>query len=161
MTSTACFKKKYPVPRWALAILCLGILMVITGCFSSYGRIKSNEATSQAFKANQLPGNYKYYYYGRSNMPYAIIGLDSQYKLRSRLWLEVDHNTEAFQKMVEWTWWDTYHHPNYPRGKDILDPEGKKIGIWFSSARWAAVKMLDDQGTVMIAPDTPWDLGGY
>ena len=153
--------EQYRLVRWALATIMLSLLLTVTGCFSSYGRIKSNEATNQAFMANQLPGNYNYYYYGRSNMPYAIIGLDSQYKLKSRLWLAVDPDTEAFRKMVEWAWWDTYDFPNYPKGKDILDPEGKKIGIWFSSARWAAVKMLDDQGTVMIAPDTPWDRGGY
>jgi hypothetical protein len=35
------------------------------------------------------------------------------------------------------------------------------IPHWYSSARWAAVKMLDDKGTVMIAPDTPWELGGF
>ena len=160
MTSIDCIRK-YPLIRWTVAFLCLGFILAATGCFNSYGRIKSNAATNQAFETIQIPDNYKYYYYGRSNMPYAIIGLDSAYNLKSRLWREVDHNTEAFREMLEWTWWDTFYYPNMPRGKDILDPEGKKIGIWYSSARWAAVKMLDDQGSVMIAPDTPWDLGGY
>ena len=153
--------KRYHGVRWALAIFCLGLLLATTGCFSSYGRIKSNETTHRAFENHQIPADYKYYYYGRSNMPYAIIRLDTQHNLKSRIWRQVDPNSAEFKKMVEWTWWDTYYYPNYPRGKDILDPEGRKIGIWFSSARWAAVKMLDDQGTVMIAPDTPWDLGGY
>jgi hypothetical protein len=152
---------KFRSARWLLASFCLGLALITTGCFSSYGRIKSNDSTSRVFESSQLPANYKFYYYGRSKMPYAIIGLDSQYNLKSRLWREVDPDSEAFEKMVEWTWWDTSYYPNYPRGKDILDPTGKKIGIWYSSARWAAVKMLDDKGTVMIAPDTPWDLGGF
>jgi hypothetical protein len=61
--------------------------------------------------------------------------------------------------MVYWTWSETYYRSYGPRGSEILDPQGKKIGIWYSSVRWAAVKILDDQGSVMIAPDMPWMLG--
>jgi hypothetical protein len=58
--------------------------------------------------------------------------------------------------MTDWVW---SGHDYYPRGADIVDPSGKKIGIWYSGVRWAAVKMRDDQGNIMIAPDTPWMLG--
>jgi hypothetical protein len=137
---------------------CLLLLAALTGCFSDYGRVKRNTAITQAFEANQVPSNYNYYYMGHSNMPWVIIGVDPDYNLQSRLWRGVDAGTEQFEEMVYWVWWDTWL-PNYPRGADIVDPAGKKIGIWYSSAHWAAVKMKDDQGNIMIAPDTPWLLG--
>ena len=138
---------------------CLLLLTTLTGCFSNYGRVKRNTEITQAFEANQVPPNYKYYYYGRTNMPYVIIGVDPDYNLQSRMWREVEPDTEQFKEMTYWVWSDTYNNPNYPRGANIVDPAGKKIGIWYSSAHWAAVKMKDDQGNIMIAPDTPWMLG--
>ena len=142
-----------------MVVFGLALLIATTGCLSSYGRVKSNAAITDAFENNQVPQNFKYYYFGRSNMPYVIIGLDPNYNLRSRIWREVDPNSEAFKYMVYWTWSETYYYSYGPRGSEILDPQGKKIGIWYSSVRWAAVKMLDDQGSVMIAPDMPWMLG--
>ena len=138
---------------------CLLLLTSLTGCFSNYGRVKRNTEITQAFATNQVPPNYKYFYWGRTNMPYVVMGLDPDYNLQSKLWREVDADTEQFKEMVKWVWGETWHYPEYPRGADIVDPTGKKIGIWYSIATWAAVKMLDDQGNIMIAPDTPWNRG--
>ena len=143
----------------SVLIACLLLLATLSGCFSNYGRVKRNTDITRAFQDNQVPPTYKYYYYGRSNMPYVIIGIDPDYNLQSRIWREVKPDTEQFEEMTYWVWSDTYTYLKYPRGADIVDPAGKKIGIWYSSAHWAAVKMIDDQGNIMIAPDTPWMLG--
>ena len=142
-------------------IVCLLIVTVLTGCFSNYGRVKRNTEITQAFEANQVPPNYKYYYYGRNTMPYIIIGIDPSYNLKSRLWQEVQSDTKQFKKMTYWVWTDYYWSPDSPLGAEILDPNGNKIGIWYSGVRWAAVKMKDDQGNIMIAPDTPWERGSH
>ena len=143
----------------SLLAACLLLLTTLTGCFSNYGRVKRNTEITQAFVANQVPSNYNYYYWGRTNQPYVIIGIDPDYHLQSRNWREVKPDTEQFKEMTYWVWSETFYYLNYPRGADIVDPAGKKIGIWYSSAHWAAVKMKDDQGNIMIAPDTPWMLG--
>ena len=145
-----------------VGIMALGMAMIviIIGCSGNYGAVKSNSSVTGAFENKQVPSDYRYYYYGRSNMPYVIIGLDSEYNLQSRMWRLVNPDSKEFQHMVYWTWAETWHYPNSPRGSDILDPEGKKIGIWYSSVRWAAVKILDDKGSVMIAPNMPWMQGG-
>lgn len=146
---------------WNISLLlgCLLLLTTLTGCFSDYGRVKRNSEITRAFQDNQVPTNYRYYYYGRTNMPYVIIGINPDYNLKSRIWREVKPDTAAFKEMTYWVWSDTYTYLKSPRGADIVDPAGKKIGIWYSNAHWAAVKMLDDQGNIMIAPDTPWMLG--
>jgi hypothetical protein len=91
-------------------------------------------------------------------MPYVIIGIDPSYNLQSRMWRKVEPGTEQFKAMTAWVWSDRDY---YPRGAEIVDPSGNKIGIWYSGVRWAAVKMKDDQGNIMIAPDTPWMLGTH
>jgi len=158
--TTSSSLKRHPVSGWISLFVLLSLTLASPG-YSwswSYGRIKTNPDTHNAFETNQVPKNYTYYYLGRSNMPYVIVGLEPQYQLKSRLWRTVDPNSEDFRKMVEWTWSDSYNFPNTPRGKDVIGPDGNKLGIWYSSARWAAVRMLD-AGTVMIAPDSPWMLG--
>ena len=137
-------------------IICMVLLVTFSGCLENYGRVKRNTEVTRAFESNQVPSNYKYYYFGRSNMPYVVIGINPGYSLQSRMWREVEPDTERFKKMTYWIWSDHWY---YPRGANIVDPAGNKIGIWYSSAYWAAVKMKDDQGNIMIAPDTPWMRG--
>ena len=149
-------KKKRILLYIFVLIVCFTVSGIITGCLENYGRVKRNTDISRAFETDQVPSEYNYFYYGRTNMPYVIIGLDPSYNLHSKMWRKVEPGSERFKKMTYWVWSD---HDYYPRGADIVDPSGKKIGIWYSGVRWAAVKMKDDQGNIMIAPDTPWMLG--
>jgi len=140
-----------------------GLLLVsvlISGCFENYGRLKHNAEVSRAFQTYQVEPDYKYYYYGRTNMPYAIVGIDRTYHMRSRVWREVDQDTEKFRKMIFWTWEDIRYayQSNFTQGAYILDPEGKKVGIWYSGLWWAAIRFEDDR-RIVVMPETPF-LGG-
>jgi hypothetical protein len=93
-------------------------------------------------------------------MPYAIVGLDRAYHMRSRVWREVDRDTEKFEKMVFWLWDDIRYayRRNFTQGAYILDPEGKKVGIWYSGLWWAAIR-FEENNRVVVMPETPF-LGG-
>ena len=127
------------------------------GCLENYGRLKHNNEVTQAFQSYQFEPDYKYYYYGRTNMPYAIVGLDRAYHMQSRVWREVDHDTDQFKKMIFWVW-DDYYVPFYLSGAYITDPDGKKVGIWYSSIWYAAVR-FEENNRIVVMPDTPF-LGG-
>ena len=92
--------------RYGFSIAMLLLWASISGCLENYGRLKHNAAVTRNFQTYQVEPNYKYYYYGRTNMPYAIIGIDRAYHMRSRIWREVDQDTEEFQNMVFWIWDD-------------------------------------------------------
>ena len=134
--------------------------MLISGCFENYGRLKHNAEVSRAFQTYQVEPDYKYYYYGRTNMPYAIVGIDRTYHMQSRVWREVDHDTEKFLKMIFWTWDDIRYYwlRNFTQGAYILDPEGKRVGIWYSGLWWAAIRFEDDR-RIVVMPETPF-MGG-
>jgi hypothetical protein len=138
----------------------LGVLVastMLSGCFENYGRLKHNDEVTRAFQTYQVEPDYKYYYYGRTNMPYAIVGINRDYHLQSRVWREVDHDTEQFKKMIFWVWDDIYV-PFYLSGAYITDPSGEKIGIWYSGIWYAAVR-FEENNRIVIMPDTPF-LGG-
>ncbi|MGD9058532.1 MAG: hypothetical protein PVJ41_09715 [Desulfobacterales bacterium] len=145
------------VPRYYIAAAVILVALLTSGCFQNYGRLKHNDDVTRAFQTYQVEPDYKYYYYGRTNMPYAIVGIDRAYHMRSRVWREVDHDTEQFKEMIFWVWDDIYV-PFRLSGAHITDPSGKKVGIWYSGIWYAAVRFEED-GRIVIMPDTPF-LGG-
>jgi hypothetical protein len=147
--------------RFSFGILLFLSSTLLTGCFENYGRLKHNMDVTRAFTNNQIMQDYKYYYYGRTNMPYAVIGIDREYQMRSKMWREVDQNTEKFKEMVFWVW-DDYRYSNqynFIKGADILDPDGKKIGIWYSGLWWAAIR-FEENKRIVVMPETPFMVNG-
>ena len=131
--------------------IAVGLLVItlLTGCLQNYGRLKRDPQIQRDFETYAVPSNYNYYYFGVSSHPWAVMGLDPEYKLKSRLWREVDPNTERFRKMVYWTWSDLGY---YIYGAHILDPDEQKFGIFYSSVWFAAVKVDRETKTVEVMP---------
>lgn len=146
--------------RYVCSVAVILVALLISGCFGNYGRLKHNVAVSRAFQNYQVEPDYKYYYYGRTNMPYAIVGIDRAYHMRSRVWREVDQDTEEFQNMVFWVWEDIRYayQRNFSRGAYILDPEGNRVGIWYSGLWWAAIR-FEENNRIVVMPETPF-MGG-
>jgi len=143
--------------RFCIALDVLIVSTMISGCFENYGRLKHNDEVTRAFQTYQMEPEYKYYYYGRTNMPYAIVGIDRTYHMQSRVWREVDHDTEQFKKMIFWVWDDIFL-PFSLSGAYITDPGGKKVGIWYSGIWYAAIR-FEEGNRIVVMPDTPF-LGG-
>jgi len=128
---------------------CLFVVAMLAGCFENYGRLKRDPQIQQAFETYEVPSTYNYYFYGLSSHPWAIMGLDSGYELRSRIWRKVDPDTERFNRMVYWAWEDFGYHLY---GAHILDPDGLDIGIFYSSVWFVPVKVNRETKTVEVMP---------
>ena len=127
------------------------VLALIAGCAGTYGSLKRDTGVQQAFESNQVPMDYKYYYYGDSE-PYVVIGIESKYEMGSKMWREVTPDTEDFKEMIRWIWED---YGYYKFGADILDPQGKKMGIFYSSIRGTSVKFMNGN-QIMVMPNKPF-----
>jgi len=125
------------------------IMMVLSGCLENYGRLNRSSEIQKAFESNQVPEEYNYYFYGRRNQPYAVMGLDASYNLRSRMWRKVEPDTAEFKNMTRFVWADLGY---YPYGANILDPEGQKVGIMHTSSIMVAVKFDKEAKTVEVMP---------
>jgi hypothetical protein len=140
---------KQMIIRSGLIVISILIMMAVSGCLQNYGRLNRSDDIKQAFESNQVPSEYEYFFYGISNWPYAVMGLDPDYKLHSRIWRTVEPDTAKFRHMTRFVW-EGYHY--YPYGANILDPEGRKIGIIYTSSWMAAVKVNKDTKTVEVMP---------
>ncbi len=111
--------------RFCVALGVLIVATMVSGCFENYGRLKHNDEVTRAFQTYQVEPDYKYYYYGRTNMPYAIVGIDRAYYMQSTVWREVDRDTEQFKKMIFWVWDDVYV-PFYPQWRSYYGSRRQK-----------------------------------
>ena len=138
-------------------LLLTGIFVpaLTAGCAGTYGSLKRDAEVQQAFESNQVPGDYTYYYYGFDTRPYVIFGIEPKYEMNSKMWREATPDTDDFKEMVRWIWED---YGYYKFGADILDPLGKKVGVFYSAIPQTSVKFVNDN-QIMVMPNTPF-LGG-
>jgi len=128
------------------------VLALIAGCTGTYGSLKGDSGVQQAFESNQVPKEYKYYYYGFDTRPYVIFGIEPKYEMNSNMWRAVMPNTAEFKEMIRWIWED-YGYIKF--GADILDPQGKKVGVLYSAIRETSVKFVNGN-QIKVMPNTPF-----
>jgi hypothetical protein len=128
------------------------VLALLAGCAGNYGSLRRDVGVQREFEADQVPLEYKYYYYGFDTRPYAIFGIDPEYEIKSKMWREVMPGTAEFKEMIRWVWGD---YGYYKFGADILNPQGKKVGIFYSAIRETAVKFVNGN-RIVVMPNTPF-----
>jgi hypothetical protein len=141
----------------AFAIEIPGLNIKIEMPSMTYGSIKRDKAVNEIFETYKILSDHKYYRSGPGNIPYAIIGVHENYKLRKGLWQEVTLTTQLLRSYISQM--DTiYGYPPY--GSKIMDENGKQIGIWYSSKQWTTVVMEKDNGVAIFTPEPPGFRGG-
>jgi hypothetical protein len=138
----------------AAALACLALLW-FWGCAAggASGRLIFDHEVTRMFTGHAVPSDYRYYYTGRSSMPYAIVGIVPEYELATRWWEPVSPNTKDFESKVDFIWDPhVWYQVEPPQGSWILAPDGKKIGIWYSRYASAPIRVTD-QRIEIYSPD--------
>ncbi len=153
------YLKKATVKSYVAYSFGLLALVLFVGCAGNFGRIHWDENVTQAFEANQVEPGYNFYQYTIGMRVFAIVGLNPKLELQSRIWRVLETDTEDF-KVATSRMWDNYNQlPEYPRGAIIMDPDGEKVGVYFSSLRFVSINFkLENQVVVML--DTTIIRGG-
>ena len=146
--------RKWPVRQMAAGILMIGLL---AGCAANqqargnYGRLKPSSEVNQIFQKYQVLPQYRYYISGSETKPQAIIGIDRNYTLDTRLWQAVPDLTS--EQLKEWVDQMLSFGPQlYTFGAYILDPNGQKVGIWYSPYNYTTVAVQADNRIEVVPP---------
>ncbi|MDX2501212.1 MAG: hypothetical protein QNL14_12000 [Deltaproteobacteria bacterium] len=142
------FIKKY----FSIGFLGIVILVLLSGCSARYGSYRLDEEVKQAFETHQLPADYQYYYYGHSNEPIVIFGIETKYEMHSVMWKNVSADTQEFRELTRWVWED---YEYYKFGAEILNPDGEKIGIIYTSVHETVFK-FGANNRITVIPHTPF-----
>jgi hypothetical protein len=139
---------------WSSIIVVL--LVIAGGCtgFGNYGRLQRSREVDQIFKTFHVLSDYKYYFTGPAGRPDAIMGIRNEYSLETTQWTQFSPSDDAIKEAVESI--NFYHHGGmrfYPYGFYILDPNGNRLGIWYSIWDWTTVIIKENMHIEVFPPD--------
>ena len=140
--------------RASVATLCAVVALTIFsyGCSSNYGRFSKDAQVSQAFQNGAVQPDFSYYYSGRDTMPYAILAVDHGYTVPSRYWIPFDPEPVQLKKMSQNIY--RYYYSD-PYGSNILDPDGKVVGVWYSNLLHKRLTVDPNNRTVQVLFQNP------
>ncbi|MFO7931595.1 MAG: hypothetical protein ACQETG_02865 [Thermodesulfobacteriota bacterium] len=138
--------------RTAASVLLILAVFVMTGCAAGpWGSLRQDPEVTEMFRKNRVPEDYRYYLSGRSNLPYAIVGVDPEWRFESRFWQELEPNTSEFERKVRFIWDpDVWYQYNSGKGAWILDPGGGKIGVWYSMYPDTSISVDKEEKSVLV-----------
>jgi hypothetical protein len=134
-----------------MAVGLIAALISIPGCMAAYGQLKGDPALTDVFLNKDALPDYNYYYNGRANVPYAVIGIDPQYEFQDRVWHRIDSREDVVAKVANIRSWNR----EWSQGAEIVDASGNRIGIWFSYYRHTTVKVGPENKVAVYSPYTP------
>jgi hypothetical protein len=135
--------------------LTTALAVLVSGCSISHlGWIRNSEDVSRSFATLQVSPNNRYWYLYLENSPYAVVGLNSEYRIEDISWTEVEAGSEVFGKVVGLV--ESFPVPgSRTYGAYILDSKGERIGVWYSSMS-AGITVDPDTKVVFITTGMPW-----
>jgi len=138
--------------RHILIVLIACLFAIQTaGCLSTgnYGVLRTDPEVNKEFKHSRVFENHRYYYHGWIGEPDAVIGIQTDYTLLSRLWKAVDLERISLQVLKDRM---LNRDPTNFDGAVLKDAAGNRMGVWFSDASGATIKMAGDKQIEFIRP---------
>ena len=160
MNALKIYEKKFG-RRFLMTAALIFLLAWVAGCSGNYGRLNVNPEVKKQFENYQVSDDYRYYFSGSSVNPRVVIGIHKDYQLITNLWQPVDLSPHQLK-----FWVDPFSlnaNIDHSNGSDILTPDGKKIGVWYSFRDWRDWALVEIVGTdkvrigMPIGPKDDWD----
>jgi hypothetical protein len=133
----------------------VAMAILISACsIANLGWLRNSEEVDRTFATLQVFPNCRYWYLYLENSPYAVLGLNRDYRIEDISWTEVEPGSEVFRKVVGLV--ESFPVPgSRTYGAYILDSKGDRIGVWYSSMS-AGITVDPDTKVVSITTGTPW-----
>ncbi len=125
---------------WALAIAGVAGLLILSGCATAPASLNPSYKVAADFRNfHPIPG-YRYYYSGTWANPLAVIALKPGITLETKGWTPVAAEPRRIASLIEslrLVPWVEYNI--MPNGAYIIDPNGKKVGLYYTVYRFSQI----------------------
>ena len=137
------------------ALVIFAVAGLLAGCatIGTKGTMQRSQELNQKFLNYEVLLDYNYYYSGGSDRPNAILGIHKDYQLVSRLWQTVEISPTQLEKWIRSIAPEDYRGSSGYFAAYILDPDGKKVGTWYSIQKTTTVKFLEGNKIEIYSPD--------
>jgi hypothetical protein len=140
-------KRNGPSRAHAHVLMAAVILLLwggfLAGCSSQYSHFKLSYSVENQFQRSRLYPGYKYYASGTKDDPLALVALEPDVILESDVWKPVEMTPKQLDSWVQafrLQPWIEYNQ--VPNGAVIADPQGKRIGYYYSVWKYPQVRFL-------------------
>ena len=77
-------------------------LFALSGCSTSkFGRLEWDKEVKRSFESYQVLPNHKYYYWGVSSSPIAIVGIEETYELNLTMYTQIDTESDDYRRLID------------------------------------------------------------
>ena len=117
-----------------LYLVVAGAVATLLGCApcEECGSLKRQNDITFFFMNNEIVPGYVYYYSGRDQWPSAVMAIEPGYTIKSEFWKPVGLEGEELSEWLKTTTIWKESRQTRLNGAEILDPNGKRVGIFFS-----------------------------
>jgi hypothetical protein len=146
---------KHPSHRSVLSLLALAAWAASACSGAHVGAIRSSPEVTRAFEEMRFNPDFRYWFYNQENAPYGVVGLARDYRLDdSPLWQPVAPDSPVLRKVAGLV--RVFPVPgSYASGFKITEPQGRVIGVWYSSLL-AGITLDPAERRVSISAFMPW-----
>jgi hypothetical protein len=162
-------EKTYDISkRWIILVSQVAVILalfILAGCATgaNYGKMERNRDLDNMFLRYEVLPDHRYYSTGGFDAPDAILAVHTDYELDNSgdLWRGVP-NVDYGQMRI---WIDTiapeqnYRYSNGYFAAYILNPTGKRVGVWYSIEPQTTVKFLEGNKIQVRTPNRSLDIG--
>lgn len=120
---------------------------------ASIGELQISKSIAQNFEAHRFYSDFRYYALMDGDIPYAIVGLQKDYRIHDISWKKIDTNSAQLSHIEDLVQFFPVQG-SVVYGAYILDSQNKRIGTWYSSLT-AGVTVNNETKTVSITTDRP------
>lgn len=138
-----------------ITALVIAVAGLLANCATSgtFGSLERNQELNQKILNYEVLPDYKYYSSGGYDSPNAILGIHKDYQLVSDLWAPAQISSAQMEKWIQAIDPESYRGPVGYFAAYILDPDGKKVGIWYSIQNTTTVKFLEGKKIEVYTPN--------
>lgn len=131
-------------------------LLSLVACAGNYGQLERSSEVSQIFEGHEVLADHLYFTSGSEFKPTAILGIRNDYTLKPGLWRPVEMDTKMLQRLID-AMTDQLGFTPSIMGAAITNPDGQRVGVWYSRDSHITIRFEDDNVIAVSLPSQSSD----
>lgn len=138
------------------------VIAALVGCATTgdRGTLQRDRDLNNSILAYEVLPDHNYYFSGGFGRPNAILAIHKDYQLVSDLWQSVQVDSGQMQKWISAIAPHAIPGPSGYFAAYILDPDGNRVGFWYSIQSTTTIRFLEGNKIEIFTPSLDQPMEG-